>query len=289
MKKVLITGVNSYVGNKFTEWMDNYPDDYEVEKISLRNDEWRKMSFSEYDTVLHVAGVAHQKETKRNAHIYYKVNRDLAIEVAQKSKNDGVDQFIFLSSMSVYGLKKGVINKFTPTKPKSDYGKSKLEAESLLNTLDNSDFKIAILRPPMIYGKKCKGNYQRLSQFAINSPIFPDIYNLRSMIFIDNLSIFIQWLIDKGEKGLFFPQNKEYVCTTSMVKNISKIHNCDIKLTVFFNLPIKLFRIGFLNKIFGNLIYEKSLSSNCINKSMIDFEKSLLLTEDKSEKNSDTF
>src|SRR5699024_12791614 len=102
---------------------------------------------------------------------------------------------------------------------------------------------------------KSKWNFQRLSKFAINSSIFPYIYNLRSMIFIDNLIIFIQWLIDKGEKGLFFPQNKEYVCTTSMVKNISKIHNCDIKLTVFFNLPIKLFRIGFLNKIFGNLIY----------------------------------
>src|SRR5699024_4187247 len=154
---VLITGVNSYVGNKFTEWMDNYPDDYEVEKISLRNDEWRKMSFSEYDTVLHVAGVAHQKETKRNAHIYYKVNRDLAFGVPRKSKNDGVDQFLFLSSMSVYVLKKVVNNKFSPTKPKSDYGKSKLEAASLLNNLDKSDIKIAILRPPMTYGKKCKG------------------------------------------------------------------------------------------------------------------------------------
>src|SRR5699024_1361889 len=196
MKKVLITGVNSYVGNKFTEWMDNYPDDYEVEKISLRNDEWRKMSFSEYDTVLHVAGVAHQKETKRNAHIYYKVNRDLAIEVAQKSKNDGVDQFIIISSMSVYALKKSVINKVTPTKPKTDYSKSKLEAEILLNTLDNTDFKIAILQPPMIYGKKCKGNYQRLSQFAINSSIFHDICNLRIMILLVNLGIFIHWLID---------------------------------------------------------------------------------------------
>src|SRR5699024_11374222 len=104
--------------------------------------------------------------------------------------------FIFLSSMSVYGLKKGVINKFTPTKPKSDYGKSKLEAESLLNTLDNSDFKIAILRPPMIYGKKCKGNYQHLSHFAINSSIFHDICNLRIMILLVNLGIFIHWLID---------------------------------------------------------------------------------------------
>src|SRR5699024_5318074 len=159
-----------------------------------------------------------------------------------------------------------------------DYGKSKLEAESLLNTLDNSDFKIAILRPPMIYGKKCKGNYQRLSQFAINSPIFPDIYILRSMIFIDNLSIFIQCLIDKGVKVMFLPQNKENICTISMVKNISKIHKCDIRLTVFFNLPIKLLRNRLLNKIFGNLIYQKSLTSNCINKSMIDFEKSLLLT-----------
>jgi len=289
MKKVLITGVNSYVGNKFEEWIEQYPDGYEIEKVSLKNNEWQKMSFSKYDTVLHVAGIAHQMETKKNEHLYYKVNRDLALEVAEKAKNDGVQQFVFISTMSVYGLDKGVIHRYTPTKPKNNYGKSKLQAEELLNTLSNSEFYIAILRPPMIYGKDCKGNYQRLSQLAIKSPIFPDVCNKRSMIYIDNLSIFIQWLIEKGEKGLFFPQNKEYVCTTTMVKNISKINNCDIKLTRFFNLPIKLFRIRILDKIFGNLVYEKSLSSKCINKSMIDFEKSLLLTEDKSEKNNDTF
>ena len=158
MKRVLITGENSYVGNSFADWVKDDPE-FQVDKISLRDDSWKEYDFSIYDVVLHVAGIAHQKETKKNSESYYRVNRDLTVDVAQKAKEKGVNHFIFLSSMSVYGLDTGVINKMTPLKPKTNYGKSKLEAEEAISSLATSSFEIAILRPPMIYGANCKGNF----------------------------------------------------------------------------------------------------------------------------------
>src|SRR5699024_2819593 len=161
---------------------------------------WKEKDFSMYDVVVHVAGIAHRKETKENAQLYYEINRDLAYDVAQKSKTESVKQFIFLSSMSVYGLEEGVIDGRTPLHPKSNYGKSKLEAENLIQPLENKNFKVAIIRPPMIYGKDCKGNYQRLAKIAKKVPVFPKIDNKRSMIYIDNLSEFIRLSIDRSEE-----------------------------------------------------------------------------------------
>ncbi|MEW9676281.1 NAD-dependent epimerase/dehydratase family protein [Lentibacillus sp. L22] len=290
MKKILITGVNSYVGNSFEKWVSDYPEQYSVDKISLRDGSWKEKDFSGYDVVLHVAGIAHQKETKENAHFYYKVNRDLAFEVAQKAKGEGVKQFIFLSSMSVYGMDKGVIHKYTPANPKSNYGKSKLQAEGLIKSLDDDYFRIAILRPPMIYGKGCKGNYQRLAKLAMKSPLFPDVNNKRSMIYIDNLSELIRLLIDGFEEGIYFPQNEEYVCTSDMVRTIAETHGCNIRLTKLFNYPIRLFRFSIIDKVFGDLVYEKTLSTNK-NKPKIDFigfEESIKMTEGWHEKNSNT-
>src|SRR5699024_10242220 len=144
MKKILVTGVNSYVGNSFAEWIKQYPDNCDVDRISVRDDKWKEMDLSIYDVVLHVAGIAHRKETKQNAELYYRVNRDLTYELAINAKKKGVKQFVFFSSMSVYGLNKGIIDKDTPLKPKSHYGISKLQAEEKLNDLADSSFKVAI-------------------------------------------------------------------------------------------------------------------------------------------------
>ncbi|WP_326929628.1 NAD-dependent epimerase/dehydratase family protein [Bacillus sp. m3-13] len=187
MKNILITGKHSYVGKNLEKWLNKYPPDlYLTDSISLRDDSWKEKDFSKYDVVFHVAGIAHIKETEENAHLYYKVNRDLAYETAKKAKNDGVNLFVFLSSMSVYGIESGLIDKHTPPRPISNYGKSKLEAEYLIEDLADDNFKVIILRPPMIYGKGCNGNYPKLVNLAKKSPFFLDIKNKRSMIYIDN-------------------------------------------------------------------------------------------------------
>ncbi|WP_339180179.1 NAD-dependent epimerase/dehydratase family protein [Oceanobacillus sp. FSL W7-1293] len=278
MKHVLITGENSYVGNSFAAWVNEDPK-ISIEKMSLRDGTWRERDFSEFDAVLHVAGIAHQKETKENEYLYYQVNRDLAIEVAEKAKNDGVNHFVFLSSMSVYGLETGVINESTPLKPKTNYGISKLEAEKGLADLTCSTFNIAILRPPMIYGADCKGNYPKLAKLAIKSPFFPDIENKRSMIFIDTLSEFIKRLINYSEVGLYFPQNADYVKTSEMVKIIAEVHGKKLSLIKLFNPFIKLFQIQTVNKVFGDLVYDKNLSGHVRDYNIVDFRTSIELTE----------
>ena len=207
------------------------------------------------------------------------MNRDLAFEAAKKAKNEGVKQFVFLSSMSVYGMETGVIDQSTLTNPKNAYGKSKLEAEKLISELDDESFTVSILRPPMIYGKGCKGNYTRLAKIARKSPLFPESKNRRSMIYIDNLSEFVRLIIDNCDSGLFFPQNKDYVNTGEMVAMIAKEYNKKIKMTKIFNVIIIKSNISTLNKAFGDLIYKQDLSDYSHDYRIFELSESIKLTE----------
>ncbi|KGE18327.1 NAD-dependent epimerase/dehydratase family protein [Paenibacillus wynnii] len=277
MKEILITAKNSYIGNAFSISTFNR---YSCEFISCRDNNWKEKSFSGYDVVFHVAGIAHIKESKANSELYTKVNRDLTIALAQKAKAEGVKQFIFLSSMSVYGVESGVINMESVPNPKGYYGISKLQAEEHIKELSNENFRIAIVRPPMVYGKNCKGNYPRLVKLALRLPFFPVLNNQRSMIYIDNLSEFISLLIDNCDDGVFLPQNEEYVSTSDMVKLIAEYHGKKVKMTKLFNPLLRLFfkRVKFINKMFGNLTYEKSFSNYCVK----SFKDSIRLTEEGS-------
>jgi len=165
--------------------------------------------------------------------------------------------------------------------PSSFYGKSKLQAEEGIKHLVSEGFKIVILRPPMIYGKNSKGNYPRLANLAKKTPIFPDISNERSMLHIDNLCEFIKVMIEQEETGVFFPQNAEYMKTSELVKAIAEVHGRKIRMTGFFNPVIRLiFGIGAVSKVFGNLVYEKSMSDyDKANYRIRDFKKSIELTE----------
>ena len=262
MKKILITGANSYIGTSFESYIkENFTEQYLVDTVDMLDGSWREKSFTGYDSVFHVAGIAHQKETKENAHLYYEVNRDLAIKTAQKAKKEGVNQFIFLSSMSVYGKNTGIITEETLIAPKSHYGKSKVEAEKGIKDLQSTEFQVAILRPPMIYGKGCRGNYQTLVKLALKLPIFPYVKNRRSMLYIENLCEFVRLLVDRGESGLFCPQNGEYSNTSEMVKMIAEAHGKKIRLIKGFGWLIKFFGLfsKTLQKAFGNLIYEQKM------------------------------
>lgn len=257
MKNILITGANSYIGMCFENYMKNFPE-YTIETLDMINPEWEKKDFSSFDVIYHVAGIAHRKETEENAQLYYDINRDLTIKVAEKAKREGVKHFVFLSSMSVYGVEEGVITRETPPAPKSNYGKSKIQAEEKLNELADENFAVAVMRPPMVYGDGCKGNYQMLVKFAKMLPVFPDYKNKRSMVHVDNLSRFVKHLIDTNAEGLFFPQDENYVCTCEMVKEIGKDMGKNIKLLKIMNPAVSILKKFTTQgkKAFGDLIYD---------------------------------
>ena len=281
MKNILITGKNSYIGTSLENWLKREPDKYKVDTVDMKDRSWKEKDFSSYDVVFHVAGIAHIKETSDNQNLYYKVNRDLAYETAQKAKQDGVEQFIFLSSMSVYGIEQGVIDKNTPLTPNSAYGKSKIEAEKLINKLQDDSFTVATLRPPMVYGKGCRGNYPRLVGLALKTPIFPKVDNKRSMIYIDNLSEFVKRLIDNRSGGLFFPQNADYVNTSEMVRIIAEVHGKRVVMTKLFNPLLRLLNVSTVNKVFGDLVYDMSMSNYVSDYRVCGFRESVKKTEQR--------
>lgn len=253
MKNVLIFGEGSYIGEAVKKWLLE-KGEYTVSTMSSIGVDGKDIDFSSYQVIYYVAGIAHQKETKENAHLYYEVNRNLACTIAKKAKQDGVRQFVLMSTLSVYGMNEGVIHKDTKEHPMTHYGKSKLQADQHIQKLADEKFHVVIIRPPMVYGAGCKGNYQRLRALAMKTPIFPAVKNRRSMIFIDNLCDYIEWVIREDITGIRIPQNQDFVCTSEMVRLIARQHG---KKMFFVNVPqflIQAAPISTVKKVFGSLI-----------------------------------
>lgn len=289
MKRILITGADSYIGVSVENYLKRWQNRYQVDTVSLRCENWREQSFRGYDSVLHVAGIVHQAKTKDDpaqAELYDRVNHRLAVETAEKAKADGVGQFIFMSTESVYGQTAPVgrtvtITKDTPLRPVDNYGISKAKAEGGLAALGADGFRVAILRPPMIYGKGCKGNYQTLAKLAKKLPVFPLVENHRSMLYIDNLSEFIRLLVEDGAEGVFCPQNAEYVSTCDMVSRIAHANGRGILMVRGFTWALKLISplTSLAGKAFGSLCYDRSLSDYPRDYCVKSFEESIAETE----------
>lgn len=276
MKKIIITGKNSFVGSSLKSFLSLWTNEYLIDVIDTRNGEWLNKSFLNYDIVFHVAGIVHINENKNNAHLYYEINRDLTLTIAKKAKREHVKLFIFISSMSVYGLNTGIITKDTVPIPQNAYGDSKLQAENEIKKMESENFKICIIRPPMIYGKNCKGNFQDLVLLMKKLFFFPNINNRRSMIYIDNLSSFIKEVIDRGCYGIYHPQNDEYICTSDMAYLIATSLGRKVYFSRLLGLCvyiIKPFSLK-LRKAFGSLIYE-DLDSLDFDYCHIDFKQSI--------------
>ena len=289
MKKILITGANSYIGTSFERYMAQWPDQYQVDTVDMIDGVWREKDFSGYDCVYHVAGIAHSDSGKispERAKLYYAVNTDLTVETAKKAKTEGVKQFIFMSSAIVYGEsapigKSKLITKNTPVSPANSYGDSKVQAENGILPLSDDSFKVVILRPPMIYGPGSKGNYPVLSKLAQKLPVFPKVDNQRSMLYIDNLMEFVRLMVKNEEQGIFWPQNAEYSNTTELVKMISQAHGKKILVIPGFTWALKLLShcTGLVNKAFGSLSYEQGMSCYSASYCIMSLADSISITE----------
>lgn len=289
MKRILITGANSYIGSSLERYLSQWPDAYRIDTVDMIGDAWHMKSFEGYDCVFHVAGIAHSDSgriSEEKKALYYRVNCDLAIETAMKAKAASVSQFIFMSSAIVYGesapIGKGkVIDEKTSVSPANAYGDSKVQAEKGLQALCEDSFKVVILRPPMIYGPGCKGNYSLLSKIARKIPVFPYVNNCRSMIYIDNFMEFVRLMIQNTECGVFWPQNTQYTNTSEMVAMIAKCHGRKVWLIPGFSWLLKLVGLvtGLVNKAFGSLSYDQSISSYSQEYCLYSLQESIELTE----------
>lgn len=289
MKRILITGANSYVGTSVESYLKQWPDKYYVETIDMIDGSWRNKDFSGFDAVYHVAGIAHSdngKISKEKEKLYYSVNTDLTVETARKAKTDGVKQFIFMSSAIVYGNsapigKRKLITKDTPVSPANCYGDSKVQAEVGLNNLIDSNFKVCILRPPMIYGKGSKGNFPVLEKFAMKLKFFPYVKNERSMLYIGNLAEFVRLMVENEESGVFWPQNAEYSNTSEFVMEIAAAHGRKVILVHGFTWLLNLMShfTDLVDKAFGNLTYDKTMSEYSENYIRYSLDQSIRETE----------
>ena len=289
MKRLLITGTGSFVGTAVQAHLGKWPDRYAVDVVDMQTPDWRQKDFSPYDAVFHVAGLAHADvghvSEERKA-LYYKVNSDLPAETAAKAKAEGVKQFIFMSSAIIYGDSAPIgvpktIARDTPPAPANFYGDSKLQAELKLRPLSSGDFKVAILRCPMIYGKGSKGNFPVLEKMAMKLPFFPKVANARSMLYVGNLAEFVRILVDDGASGTFWPCNAELSNTSELVRLIARARGKKLSLVPGFSPLLKLLSrfSPYVDKAFGNLAYAPGLGDYPRNYRLFSLEQSIVEAE----------
>ena len=290
MKKILITGAGSFIGMSFERYIrENYSEQYAVDTVDMIDGSWRQISFHGYDTVYHVAGIAHSDSGKippEKEMLYRSVNTDLTVETAKKAKDEGVRQFIFMSSAIIYGEsapigEEKIITKNTPPSPANCYGDSKLQAELQILPMADSYFKVVILRPPMIYGKGSKGNFPILEKFAQKLPVFPLVQNSRSMLYIGNLTEFVRLMIENEEEGIFWPCNNEPSETSRLVETIAEVNGRKIKLIGGLTWVLKVLAhfTGLINKAFGNFIYEPGMGDYKVDYRRFSLKESIEETE----------
>lgn len=281
MRNVLVTGAGSYVGESVRRYILSTSSDFEIDAVDTMNDVWKEADFSKYDVVYHVAGIAHVNADPKMEALYYKVNRDLTVEVARAAKAAGVKQFIFMSSQIVFhesqSLKSEVLTSETKENPNGFYGDSKLQAELGIKPLEDENFKVCILRPCMIYGPNAKGNFPRLAKLACKTPIFPCWHNKRSMLYIDNLAEFVKQAVLRGLSGTYYPQNRELADTVEIIRYFAKAAGHRIWITKLLNPFVWLgsFVLQPINKMFATYYYDPEMSKTDFDYQLVSFEESL--------------
>ena len=275
--RVLIIGKRSYIGSNLKSHLEKHG--CLADEADAENDEWKTVDYSAYDSVVHVAAIVHQNAKSADEALFNRVNTELPVEAARLAKSGGVSQFVFLSTMGVYGKNKSlkesdvIINAGTPENETSGYGGSKLRAEKILKTLETESFKVAVVRPPSVYGPGCKGNYIPLfKKLALLSWVFPFAFSdiCQSMIYIDNLCELIRLIIEKKAGGLYLPQDDCAPSTVYLVHQIRDIFGKKTRYSKALGAVVRLCGgIQIVKKIYGGIQYDYSVSGCFDNKYQI--------------------
>ena len=265
---LLVTGSSGFVGSYAIPVFKNLYDN--VTTLSLRNRSVDDVDITGIDTIVHMAGLAHQM-TKVDPSLYYDINQTLTVNFAAKAKQQGVKHFIYLSTIKVYGdHSMDVVSEATLCNPTDDYGKSKWEAEKELNGLANENFKVSIIRPPLVYGKNVKGNLLSLSKLIKKIPVLPlgGIENKRSMVFVGNLVGMINTLIDTPHNGTFLAGDDKSISTSFLVDQMIKHLGLNKKNTTMPGPIIKMIKLvkpAIYQRLFTSFIVDNKVSFKKLN------------------------
>ena len=264
--KILIIGKDSYIGNHIDEWLTQHG--YQVKQLDVLDDGWQQFDYSTYDSIVHVAGIVHQPKCK-DWELYRRVNTEMPIAIATLAKEQGVKQYVFFSTMGVYGkgkeLKRNIIDEYTPLQPSGMYSRSKYLAELGLTEMQDENFNVAFVRPPSVYGKECRGGYIKGFESIVRKlPVVPIIYKnvKQSFIYIDNLSELVRLLIERQMCGVFCPQDDKAVNANELLETIAKGLGKKYRGSRLMGYGVRLLSfLPIVKKAYGGIEYAKSLSA----------------------------
>ena len=264
--RLLITGSSGFVGSYF---INKYKDKYEIKTFSFLKNDINTLDCTSIDAVFHLSALVHQMGGASSEE-YERVNVIQTLQLAKKAKESGVKYFIFMSTVKVYGEETS--NKYsenTHCNPEDDYGKSKLKAEKLLLELESHDFKVSIIRTPIVYGYGVKANIKNLMNLVYKVPVLPfgGIPNKRSMVYIGNLCHLVDEVIIQQKAGVFLASDDEPLSTSKLIELIAK--NLDKKIYLikmpFFESLLKLVKPSFHKRLYGSLEVDNTITKEKLN------------------------
>jgi len=258
MQTMAVSGVSGFVGKRLLEYNRQK---FALMPLLLREQSCNTLDLKGVDTVVHLAGKAHQMEPIDDQ-VYFEVNYELTKQLADRAKQQGVQQFIYISSTKVYGDDiQEVLNEQSPCRPADAYGASKLKAEQYVQSIADNHFTVAVVRPPLVYGPEVKGNMIRLLQLANkNYPLpFGNSRNARSMVFVDNLVALINCIIEKRAGGVFVAGDLKPVATDELIGLIRKYLGKNRGLVTVpgpLRSVIKYIRPALYRRLFGSFVVD---------------------------------
>jgi nucleoside-diphosphate-sugar epimerase len=239
MKRIAIIGGSGFVGTRLIELLKQSYHLLNVDKrpsvffpeITVIANVLDKKQLSEYlhDIDLVVLLAAEHRDDVSPTSLYYDVNVEGMKNVLAVMKNNGIKRIVFTSSVAVYGLNKENPNESHPTDPFNHYGKSKWQAEQVLQEWYqlHPDWNINILRPTVIFGERNRGNvYNLLKQ--ISSGKFMMVgngNNKKSMAYVGNIVAFIHFLIENKQEGynVYNYIDKPDLTMNELVSHVGKV------------------------------------------------------------------
>lgn len=266
MKNILLTGARGFVGSYFYMM---YQKKYNIQKFSFLTDDFNTLNCSKENVVFHLSALVHQMGGA-SVEEYEQVNVIQTLELAKKAKESGVKQFVFMSTVKVYGEEiDGIYTENSVCHPEDEYGKSKLKAERELLKLESEDFIVSIVRAPIVYGYGVKANIKNLVSLVKKVLVLPfgGIENRRSMVYVGNLCHLVDVVIEQEKSGVFLASDDEPLSTTRLIELIAKELDKKVYLIKipFFEALLKLLKPSFHKRLYGSLEVDNALTKERLN------------------------